>query len=134
MEKRISYNTFMSAKRIAQAGNTFYAKRNRLEKQLEKLKQEYNDCDAQISLYEAGIKQLTGVRVEDLVKKVIEPVIKDGVPALDKEGKSLKVTKYVPTDNVVYDKEHKQYIITLPDEVLPKAPSEKDLAPDPALV
>lgn len=49
----------------------------------------------------------------------------DGTPVLGKEGKPVKVTKYVPTEIVSYDKEHKQYIITTPDS--PAELTEEDI-------
>lgn len=117
MEKRISYDSFMSVKRVAQACNPFYAKRAKARAQVEKYAKEYNELDTQISSLEAGIKQITGFRVEELVKKVIEPAVKeDGTPMVNADGKQIKVTKYLPTDIVTYDKEHKQYVITVPDE------------------
>lgn len=123
MEKRISYDSFMSVKRVAQACNPFYAKRNKAKAQVEKYAKEYKEYDTQISSLEAGIKQITGFRVEDLVKKVIEPAVKeDGTPMLNAEGKQVKVTKYLPTDIVAYDKEHKQYVITIPDTEATEAP------------
>lgn len=116
MEKRISYDNFMSVKRVAQACNPFYAKRNKVKAQIEKLAKEYKDYDIQIQSLEAGIKQLTGFRVEELVKKVIEPSVReDGTPVLTADGKQVKVTKYVPTEIVTYDKEHKQFVITIPE-------------------
>lgn len=126
MEKRIGYDIFMSAKRVAQACNPFYAKRNKVRAQIEKLAEEYKQYDTQIQSLEAGIKQITGFRVEELVKKVIEPQVReDGTPVLGKEGKPVKVTKYVPTEIVSYDKEHKQYIITTPDS--PAELTEEDI-------
>lgn len=128
MEKRIGYDIFMSAKRVAQACNPFYAKRERVKKQIEKLTAEFNDYDAQISSLEAGIRQITGFRVEDIIKKVTEPSIReDGTPAIGKDGKPIKTTKYVPTDIVTYDKEHKQYVITVPDEEDESTPQQANL-------
>lgn len=116
MEKRISYDNFQSVKRVAQACNPFYAKRNKVKAQIEKLAKEYHEYDVQIQSLEAGIKQITGFRVEELIKKVIEPSVReDGTPVLTTDGKQVKTTKYVPTDIVTYDKEHKQYVITTPD-------------------
>lgn len=45
MEKRIGYDIFMSAKRVAQACNPFYAKRNKVRAQIEKLAEEYKQYD-----------------------------------------------------------------------------------------
>lgn len=116
MEKRINYTTFMSAKRIAQAVNPLMSKRNTIKKQIERLAAEYQDYDTQIQSMEAGIHQITGLRVEQLVQKVIEPAVHaDGTPVLGKDGKPVKTTRYIPTSNVTYDKDHKEYVISLPD-------------------
>lgn len=117
MEKRISYDEFMSAKRVAQACNPLTVKRNKVAAKIAELQKEYDSYDTQISALEAGIKTIIGFRVQEIVKKVIEPQLdNNGNPVLSKDGKPVKVTKYVPTDIVTYDKEHKQYIITTPDE------------------
>lgn len=54
---------------------------------------------------------MVGVPVYKLVKKVIEPT-----GTMGKDGKPIKVTKYLPTNIVSYDEQKKQYVITLPDE------------------
>ena len=109
MEKRISYDQFMSVKRVAQAVNPLTVKRDKIGKKLEALQKEYNDLDSQVSTLETGIVQIIGFRVQELVKKVIES-------GVDKSGKEVKTTKYVPTDIVSYDKDNKQYVITVPEE------------------
>lgn len=108
MEKRISYDQFMSVKRVAQAVNPLTVKRDKIGKKLEALQKEYNDLDSQVSTLETGIVQIIGFRVQELVKKVIES-------GVDKSGKEVKTTKYVPTDIVSYDKDNKQYVITVPE-------------------
>lgn len=108
MEKRISYDQFMSVKRVAQACNPLMVKRESLRKKIEKLAAEYKDYDTQISSLEAGIKQVVGFRVEELVKKVVEP-------GVDCNGQPKKSTKWLPTSIVSYDEQHKQYVITAPD-------------------
>ena len=109
MEKRISVNEFRSAVRVAQACNPLIIKRDSFLKKIEKLKEEYETYDAQVKALESGIKSLLGVGVEDIVKKVIES-------GTDSNGKPTKTTKYLPTDIVTYDKEKKQYIITISEE------------------
>lgn len=109
MGKRISYKQFQSVKRVAQACDPLIAKKSKLKEKIEKLTAEYKDCDMQIASLEAGIKNVVGFRVEELVKKVIEP-------GIDQNGQPKKTTKYLPTDIVSYDVDKKQYVITLPDE------------------
>ena len=108
MEKRISYSQFQSVKRVAQACDPLMVKREKVKEKIEKLAAEYKDYDTQIKSLEAGIVQVIGCRVEDIVKKVIEP-------GVDVNGKTKKTTKYLPTDIVSYDENHKQYVITLPN-------------------
>ena len=111
MEKRISYTEFQSVKSVAKACDPLIRKREAVKRNIEKMAGEYKMLDAQIQTLEAGIKNILGFRAEELVKKVIEPT-----GAVDKDGKPVKQTKYVPTDIVTYDETAKQYVITVPDE------------------
>ena len=108
MEKRISFDQFQSVKRVAQACNPLMVKREKIKAKIEALNKEYNDYDTQIASLEAGIKQVVGFRVEELVKKVIES-------GVDVNGRPKKTTKYLPTDIVSYDENKKQFIISIPD-------------------
>lgn len=108
MEKRISFDQFQSVKRVAQACNPLMVKREKLREKIEKLAAEYKDYDTQIASLEAGIKQVVGFRVEELVKKVIEP-------GVDVNGQPKKTTKYLPTSIVSYDEQHKQFVINVPE-------------------
>lgn len=109
MEKRISFDQFQSVKRVAQACNPLMVKREKIKAKIEALNKEYNDYDTQIASLEAGIKQVVGFRVEELVKKVIEPGV--GV-----NGQPKKTTRYLPTDIVSYDETKKQFIVSIPDD------------------
>lgn len=108
MEKRISFDQFQSVKRVAQACNPLMVKREKIKAKIEALAKEYKDYDTQIASLEAGIKQVVGFRVEELVKKVIEP-------GVDVNGQPKKTTKYLPTDIVSYDETKKQFIVSIPD-------------------
>ena len=108
MEKRISFDQFQSVKRVAQACNPLMVKREKIKAKIEALNKEYNDYDTQIASLEAGIKQVVGFRVEELVKKVIEP-------GVDVNGQPKKTTKYLPTDIISYDETKKQFIVSIPD-------------------
>lgn len=108
MEKRISFDQFQSVKRVAQACNPLMVKREKIKVKIEALAKEYKDYDTQIASLEAGIKQVVGFRVEELVKKVIEP-------GVDANGQPKKTTKYLPTDIVSYDETKKQFIVSIPD-------------------
>lgn len=132
MEKRISYDQFMAVKRVAQAVNPLITKRNKAKEAMDKAQADYDSFNAQVEGLQSGIKQYVGFDVEQLVKKVIEPAVnEDGTPKTDKNGKTLKVTKYVPTDIVSYDKENRQYIITVPDAEEPKEEVENTESAEP---
>lgn len=109
MEKRISYSQFQSVKSVAKACDPLMVKKNKLKAKLDAIYEEYNNLSDQVSALEAGILKIIGFHVDDLVKKVIET-------SQDKNGKEVKVTKYLPTEIVSYDKNNKQYIISVPDE------------------
>ena len=133
MEKRISFRDFQSVKSVAraidpklrekttvqkkalafkeEAERQMAALKERLDAKMMKIKEEYDICQAQIDALEAGILTVTGFHVTDLVKKVVEPT-----GATDKEGKPIKVTKYLPTNIVSYDDNTKEFVITVPDE------------------
>lgn len=128
MEKRISFDQFQSVKRVAQACNPLMVKREKIKAKIEALNKEYNDYDTQIASLEAGIKQVIGFRVEELVKKVIEP-------GVDANGQPKKTTKYLPTDIVSYDENKKQFIVSIPDndpEEKPKSFSESEETASPS--
>lgn len=132
MEKRISYDQFMAVKRVAQAVNPLITKRNKAKEAMDKAQADYDSFNAQVEGLQSGIKQYVGFDVEQLVKKVIEPAVnEDGTPKTDKNGKTLKVTKYVPTDIVSYDKENRQYVITILDAEEPKEEVENTESAEP---
>ena len=126
MEKRLSFFEFQSVKAVAKAIDPHLRKLSSLEKERKALNAKFlenwqkkmdeltlkeTSCTTQIEALEAGIFIVTGLHVKDLVKKVIVPTGK-----LDKAGKPIKETKYLPTDSVSYDEEKKQFVISLPDE------------------
>lgn len=132
MEKRISYDQFMAVKRVAQAVNPLITKRNKAKEAMDKAQADYDSFNAQVEGLQLGIKQYVGFDVEQLVKKIVEPAVnEDGTPKTDKNGKTLKVTKYVPTDIVSYDKENRQYVITIPDAEEPKEEVENTESAEP---
>lgn len=109
MEKRISYSQFQSVKCVAKVCDPLISKRAKLKAKIETLTKEFDDCNTQISSLEAGIASVIGLPIEQLVKKVIEP-------GIDINGQPKKTTKYLPTDIVSYDEQHKQYVITIHSE------------------
>ena len=120
----------MSVKRVAQACNPIMSKRESVKAKIQKLQEEYAFYDKQVSALEAGIKNVTGFRVEELVKKVIEP-------GIDANGKPKKTTKWIHTSIVSYDAEKKQYVVTIPETSAPAEPvrvSQESVYENPATI
>lgn len=124
MEKRIKYSQFQQVKNAAKMIDPTRRKMEPLGKKIAALVAEYKGYQTQISALEAGIVQVFGLHVDDLVKKVVEPTGKTD----PKTGKPVMVTKYVNKDIVTYDEQKKEYVITLPDE----APAENTAEPVPS--
>ena len=110
MEKRIKYSQFQQVKSAAKMIDPLKRKMIPLGKKIEGMIQEYKGYQTQIDALEAGIVQILGFHVDELVKKVIEPTGKT-----DANGKQLMTTKYIPTDIVTYDEEKKEYVVNTPD-------------------
>jgi len=111
MEKRISYSQFQQVKSAAKMIDPNMRKIEALKKKVMPLVTEMKQYQDLNDSLEEGIVKVIGFHVYDLVKKVIEPT-----GTVDKLGKPIKVTKYLPTDIVSYDEQKKEYVITLPDE------------------
>lgn len=144
MEKRISFFEFQSIKNVAKAidpklrekstlqkkaialAEELKAKQEKLDKEITektaKMKEEFDTCEKQIDLLEAGIVQTLGLHVADVVKKVIEPTGKTD----PKTGKALTITKYLPTNAVSYDEQAKEYVINIPEGGEPEPPVATD--------
>ena len=89
--KKFSKFEIATIKRTAQSVNPMVSKKAKLKEQIDALQAEYNQLDTMQEQYEASIKTMTGgYGTEDLVDKVIETT-----SAVDKNGKPIKVTKYV---------------------------------------
>lgn len=118
MKKEISYSQFQQVKSAAKMIDPNMRKIEALKKKIMPLVEEMKQYQALNDSLEAGIVSVIGFHVSDLVKKVIEPT-----GATGKDGKPIKVTKYLPTDIVSYDEQHKVYVIEVPD-----APSTESVA------
>ena len=110
MEKRISYSQFQQVKSAAKMMDPNMRKIESLKNKILPLVSEMKQLQAINDSLEEGIVKIVGLPVYDLVKKVIEPT-----GAVGKDGKPIKVTKYLPTDAVSYDEQKKQYVICVPD-------------------
>lgn len=78
-------------KRTAQNVNPMVTKKNKIKARIAELQEEWNKLNTMQEQYEASIKTMTGgYSTEDLIDKIIEDTGK-----VDKDGKPIKVTKYV---------------------------------------
>lgn len=111
MEKRIKYSQFQQVKNAAKMIDPLKRKMAPLKKKVEALVTELKGYQTQIDALEAGIVQVIGFHVDDLVRKVIEPTGKT-----DANGKPIMQTKYIPTGIVSYDEQHKEFVVTTPDD------------------
>lgn len=114
MEKRISYSQFQQVKSAAKMMDPNMRKIESLKNKIMPLVEEIKSLQALNDSLGEGIVKIVGLPVYDLVKKIIEPT-----GATGRDGKPIKVTKYLPTDIVTYDEAKKQYVITIP-EVTPE--------------
>lgn len=98
MDNKILNNRELAQiKRIAQNVDADYQKVCKLEAKQKELQVEINALQAGIDEMEAPVVRKTGgYRSTDIYKKVIIPQFnEDGTPKTDKDGRQLKVTKYV---------------------------------------
>lgn len=89
--KKFSKFEIATIKRTAQNVNPMVSRKAKIKEQINALQAEYEQLDTMQEQYEASIKTMTGgYSSEDLVEKVIETT-----GAVDKNGKSVKITKFV---------------------------------------
>lgn len=110
-KKELSTRQWATIKRTAQNVLPLIEKRAKLEKYVAELEA----INAQIEGMEYGTKILTGgYTSEEIVKRVVSDYIDSstGVVRTDKNGRALKITKYVPnTDVVEFDAQANTYYI-----------------------
>lgn len=123
MKKEISYSQFQQVKSAAKMIDPNMRKIEALKKKIMPLVAEMEQYQALNDSLEAGIVSVIGFHVSDLVKKVIEPT-----GATGKDGKPIKVTKYLPTDLVSYDEQKKVYVIETKDVPTIEAPTTSEEA------
>ena len=89
--KKFSKFEIATIKRTAQNVNPMVSRKAKIKEQINALQAEYEQLDTMQEQYEASIKTMTGgYSAEDLVEKIIETT-----GAVDKNGKPVKVTKFV---------------------------------------
>jgi hypothetical protein len=111
-KKELSTRQWATIKRTAQNVFPLIEKRNKLQKYVEELE----TINAQIEGMEYGTKALTGgYTSEEIVKRVVSDYVDPttGAVKTDKDGRALKITKYVPnTDVVEFDAQANIYYIS----------------------
>ena len=111
-KKELSTRQWATIKRTAQNVLPLIEKRKKLQKYVEELEA----INAQIEGMEYGTKVLTGgYTSEEIVKRVVSDYVdpNTGVVKTDKDGRTLKITKYVPnTDVVEFDAQSNVYYIS----------------------
>lgn len=89
--KKFTKFEIATIKRTAMNVNPMVTKRAKIAEKITELSEEYDKLTKMQEQYEASIRTMTGgYGTEDLISKVIEDTGK-----LDKDGKPIKVTKYV---------------------------------------
>jgi hypothetical protein len=89
--KTFNLREITTIKRTAMNVNPLVTRKNKIKEKINQLNKEYNELQELQDTWELAIKTLTGgYTTEDLVEKVVEDTGK-----VDKEGKPIKVTKYV---------------------------------------
>ena len=100
--KELSKFEIAAIKRTAQNVNAMVTKKTKLKEKIDALQAEYDKIEGAQEQFEVPIRKMTGgYGTEDLVEKVIE-----GTGKLDKDGKPVKLAKYV---------------LKYPDTILPPA-------------
>lgn len=111
-EKNLNNRELAIIKRIAQNVDADFQKICKLETKIKELTAEADKINQRIEEMEAPVVRMTeGFKSTDIFKKTIVPQFNDnGTPKTDKDGRQLKVTKYVlrypetilpPTENIV---------------------------------
>lgn len=109
--KTLTVRQMAAVKRVAQNVNPLVVKKNKIATKINELHEEYVALEDEISGHELGIKAITGgYTCEDLIVKTVEDSGK-----VDKDGKPIKVTKYEPSSNVVFNEDTKLYEIHMPN-------------------
>lgn len=96
-DKNLNNRELAIIKRIAQNVDADFQKVCKLETKIKELTAEANEISNSIEEMEAPVVRMTGgYKSTDIFKKTIIPQFnEDGSPKTDKDGRQLKVTKYV---------------------------------------
>ena len=115
-EKILNARELAQVKRIAQNVDADYQKVCKLEEKIAELTKERDELQQGIDEQEAPVVRKTGFKSTDIYTKVIVPQMnEDGTAKVDKNGRPIKVTKYV---------------LKYPDTIIPVAGNTATPAPE----
>ena len=118
-------------KRTAQNNYPLNQKLAKIAKQMQELEDEKTVIEAQIKGFEMGVIALTGgYTSSDLIDRVVLPAVnEDGTQKVDKDGRALTITKYVPKAGVLVENGDGGYTINIAEPQEPVAEEPADSAP-----
>lgn len=115
-------------KRTAQNNYPLNQKLAKIAKQMQELEDEKTVIEAQIKGFEMGVIALTGgYTSSDLIDRVVLPAVnEDGTQKVDKDGRALTITKYVPKAGVLVENGDGGYTINIAEQQEPVAEETTD--------
>lgn len=123
MSKTLSTRQFAVLKRTAMNTYPLLARKERMENQIAEMTKELAVIDAQIQGAETGSRALTGgFNSLELIERIVVPSGK-----VDKDGREIKMTKFVAKADALVQNEDKTYSIILTKDETPVAPESNEV-------
>ena len=116
----LSTRKWAAIKKTAQIVQPNVSKAEKLKAKINELNEELEMTESAIMQWDGAIINMTGFRSSDLIKRVVEPTGKT-----DGDGRTLTVTKWVPSDIVKFDEERNVYCIDAAADVKPSEQAEQ---------
>ena len=116
----LSTRKWAAIKKTAQIVQPNVSKAEKLKAKINELNEELKMTESAIMQWDGAIINMTGFRSSDLIKRVVEPTGKT-----DGDGRTLTVTKWVPSDIVKFDEERNVYCIDAAADVKPSEQEEQ---------
>ena len=116
----LSTRKWAAIKKTAQIVQPNVSKAEKLKAKINELNEELEMTESAIMQWDGAIINMTGFRSSDLIKRVVEPTGKT-----DGDGRTLTVTKWVPSDIVKFDEERNVYCIDASVDVKPSEQAEQ---------
>ena len=116
----LSTRKWADIKKTAQIVQPNVSKAEKLKAKINELNEELEMTESAIMQWDGAIINMTGFRSSDLIKRVVEPTGKT-----DGDGRTLTVTKWVPSDIVKFDEERNVYCIDTAAYVKPSEQAEQ---------